>query len=126
MAYDSPNYNIRNEQFSGESGGGATTEYMRFRRFQKMRVKAVHAVVTVAGTTTGHGFDIYHGTTSKGTLPVLGTSAAGVAVSNTSIDFEVPSSKSASSRWPMRPARRTSSTSMRTLRTAWSLHNIRP
>ncbi|MGH8761157.1 MAG: hypothetical protein ACREVZ_04720 [Burkholderiales bacterium] len=91
MSYDSPNYTVRNEQFSGEAGGGATTEYMRFRRFQKMRIKAVHAVVTVAGTTTGHGFDIYHGTTSKGTLPVLGTSAAGVTASNATIDFDVAS-----------------------------------
>ncbi|MGH2362043.1 MAG: hypothetical protein ACRDGM_16075 [bacterium] len=91
MAYDSPNYTVRNEQFAGEAGGGATTEYTKFRRFQKMRVKAAHAVVTVAGTATGHGFDIYHGTTSKGTLPLLGTSAAGVAVSNTALDFDVAS-----------------------------------
>lgn len=91
MAYDSANYTVRNEQFAGEAGGAGTTEYTKFRRFQKMRVKAAHAVVTVAGTATAHGFDIFHGTTSVGTFPVLGTSAAGVMVSNTAIDFDVAS-----------------------------------
>lgn len=91
MPYDSPNYTIRNEQFAGEAGGAATTEYAKFRRFQKMRLRAVHAVVTVAGTATAHGFDIFHGTTSVGALPVLGTSAAGVKVKNDAIDFDVAS-----------------------------------
>lgn len=90
MAYDSPQYTVRHESFAGEAGGGATTEYTKFRRFQKMRMKAVHALVTVAGTSTAHGLDIYHGTTSVGTL-ALGTSAAGVIVSNTDVDFDVAS-----------------------------------
>lgn len=90
MAYDSPGYTVRNEQWAGEAGGGATTEYDKFRRFQKMRVKAYHAVVSVAGTTTGHGFDLYHGTTSKGSI-VLGTSAAGVTGSDAAVDFDVAS-----------------------------------
>jgi hypothetical protein len=92
MAYDSPNFTVRNEAFAGEAGGGATTEYTKFRRFQKMRLRAVHAVVTVVGTTTGHGLDIYHGTTSKGTM-LLGTSAAGSLVSNTTVDFDVASTE---------------------------------
>lgn len=90
MSYDSPNFNVRAEQFAGEAGGGATTEYAKFRRFQKMRVKAAHVVVTVAGTSTAHGFDLYHGTTSVATF-ALGTSAAGVALSNSTIDFDVAS-----------------------------------
>jgi hypothetical protein len=90
MAYDSANYTVRNEQFAGEAGGTATTEYVKFRRFQKMRMKAAHAVVTVAGTTTAHGFDVYHGTTSKGSI-TLGTSAAGALASNATIDFDVAS-----------------------------------
>ena len=90
MAYDSANYTIRNEQFAGEAGGGATTEYLKFRRFQKTRVKAVHAVVTVAGTNAGHGLDIYNGTASVGTIS-LGTAAAGVSASNSAVDFDVAS-----------------------------------
>jgi hypothetical protein len=90
MSYDSPQYTMREEEFAGEAGGGATTEYTKFRRFQKMRMKAVHAVVTVAGTSTAHGLDIYNGTTSVGTL-LLGTSAAGSIVDNTTVDFDVAS-----------------------------------
>lgn len=90
MAYDSPGYTVRNEHFAGEAGGGATTEYLKFRRFQKCRVKAVHAVVTVAGTNAGHGLDIYNGTASVGTIS-LGTSAAGVTASNSTVDFDVAS-----------------------------------
>ena len=85
--YDSPNHTVRNEHFAGEAGGGATTEYVKFRRFQKARVKAVHAVVTVAGTNAGHGFDIYNGTTSVATIS-LGTSAAGASAKLT-VDFDV-------------------------------------
>lgn len=76
MAYDDPDYQIRREQFAGEAGGAATTEYTKFRAFQATRLKKVHAAVTVAGTTTAHGFDVYHGTTSIGTI-ALGTSTAG-------------------------------------------------
>ena len=87
MAYDSVNALVRNEWFAGEAGGGATTEYLKFRRFQKMRVKAVHAVITVAGTNAGHGLDIYSGTTSVATI-ALGTAAAGgTGIANT--DFDV-------------------------------------
>ncbi len=78
MAYDDADFGIRREQFAGEAGGAATTEYTKFRSFQAARLKKVHAAVTTAGTTTAHGVDVYHGTTSIGTI-VLGTSAAGVA-----------------------------------------------
>ena len=77
MNYDHPNYIVRRENFAGEAGGGATTEYAKFRAFQAARLKKVHVAVTTAGTATGHGFDVYHGTTSIGTI-ALSTSAAGV------------------------------------------------
>lgn len=80
MAYDHPNITVTREYFAGEAGGAATTEYTKFRQFQKIKLKNVHAVVTTAGTTTGHALDIYHGTTSIGTI-ALSTSAAGVGVS---------------------------------------------
>lgn len=78
MSYDDPDFSIRREQFAGEAGGGATTEYGKFRVFQASRLKKVHAAVTVAGTTTGHGFAVYHGTASIGAI-TLGTAAAGSA-----------------------------------------------
>lgn len=87
MAYDDPDFLVRREAFGGESGGGATTEYCKFRSFQKMRLKAVHAVVTVAGTATTHALNIYHGTSSIGAIS-LGTSAAGVTASSSVLDEE--------------------------------------
>ncbi len=79
MAYDDPDFTIRQEQFAGEAGGAATTEYCKFRRFQKTRLKKVHASVTTAGTATAHGFDVYQGTSSVGTIALSTTAAAGAA-----------------------------------------------
>lgn len=76
MGYSDPNYTVRREDFGGEAGGGATTEYCKFRHFQKMRLNKVHAIVTTAGTATTHKLDVYHGTTSIGTI-ALSTSTAG-------------------------------------------------
>ena len=68
MAYDSPNSTVRREFFAGESGGAATTEYSKFRSFQAARLKAVQVAVTTAGTAATHKLDIYHGTTSIGSI----------------------------------------------------------
>jgi len=76
MTYADPNATVRREYFAGEAGGGATTEYGKFRSFQKARLKKVHAVVTVAGTATTHKLDVYHGTTSISSIS-LSTAAAG-------------------------------------------------
>ncbi|THF55920.1 hypothetical protein [Pseudothauera rhizosphaerae] len=90
MSYDDPNFQIRRERYAGEAGGSATTEYGKFRSFQKIRLKAVHAVVTVAGTATTHKLDILHGTTSIGAI-ALSTSTAGVKSSSTTLDRSVGS-----------------------------------
>ena len=74
-SYMHPTYTVRREQF-GTTVAGATTEGCKFRAFLKMRLVKVHAAVVTAGTSTAHGFDIYHGTTSIGTI-ALGTSTAG-------------------------------------------------
>lgn len=76
MSYDNPDFVVRREHFAGEAGGAATTEYTKFRSFQAARLKKVHVVASVAGTTTGHGFNVFHGTTSIGSI-VLGTQTAG-------------------------------------------------
>ena len=78
MAYDDPDFSIRREFFAGEAGGAATTEYCKFRTFQKALLKKVHAVVTTAGTATTHAINVYSGTTSIGAI-ALSTSAAGVS-----------------------------------------------
>jgi hypothetical protein len=75
--FSEPNAVVRREYFGGEAGGGATTTYSKFRSFQKARLKRVIAAVTVAGTATAHKLDVFHGTTSIGSI-ALGTSAAGV------------------------------------------------
>lgn len=87
MAYDSPDYLIRREAMF-TTIAGATTEGAKFRSFQKMRLKNVHAAVVTAGTATTHGYDVYHGTASIGTI-ALSTSAAGVTASSGVLDAVV-------------------------------------
>jgi len=89
--YDSPNADIRREALGqNEAGGGGTTEYAKFHSFQKMRLKKVHAVVTTAGTATGHGFGVFNGTTSIGTI-ALSTNAALSSASSALLDSDVAS-----------------------------------
>ena len=88
MAYDNPEYMIRREQCMPPTTAGATLDGSRFRHFQAVRLKKVHAAVITAGTAAGHGFTIRNGTTSIGTI-TLGTSAAGVTASTALLDSVV-------------------------------------
>ncbi|MBF0422972.1 MAG: hypothetical protein HQL73_08270 [Magnetococcales bacterium] len=85
MSYTDPDFLVRREHCAGEAGGAATTEYARFASFQKARLKKVHAVVTTAGTTTNHGFDVYSGTSSIGSIP-LGSAAAGLSAASATLN----------------------------------------
>lgn len=76
MSYSEPNAAVRREFFAGEAGGAATTEYTKFRSFQKAKLKNVHIAVSVLGTATAHKFDVFHGTTSFATIAVS-TAAVG-------------------------------------------------
>ena len=87
MAYDDPNSQVRREAFF-TTAAGATTDGAKFRHFQAMRLKKVHAAVLTAGTATGHGYTIKNGTTSIGTI-ALSTSAAGVTASSGLLDSTV-------------------------------------
>lgn len=78
--FSEPNATVRREHFAGETTAGATTESCKFRSYQKMKLKNVHAVVTTAGTAAGHKLDVFRGTTSVGTIS-LGTSVAGASAS---------------------------------------------
>ncbi|MCK0507910.1 hypothetical protein [Aromatoleum anaerobium] len=89
MAYDDPDYSIRRES-AHITTAGATTEGAKFRLFQAARLKKVHAAVITAGTATTHGYDVYHGTTSIGTI-ALSTSAAGVTASSALLDRAIGS-----------------------------------
>lgn len=73
--YMEATYNVRREHFA-TTVAGATTEGAKFRSFMKLRLKKVHVAVVTAGTATTHGYDVYHGTTSIGTI-ALSTSTAG-------------------------------------------------
>ncbi len=95
MSYDAPDFAITREQFAGEAGGAAATEYAKFRSFQSARLKKVHAVVTVAGTATDHGFEMYHGDDSMGVL-ALGTSTAGTKAHSELLDHTLESLSSVS------------------------------
>ena len=85
--YDSPNNTIRREA-AFITVAGATTEGAKFRAYQQFKLKAVHAAVITAGTATGHGYDVYRGTTSVGTI-ALGTSTAGVTADSATLNLTV-------------------------------------
>lgn len=89
MSYNDPNYTVRREEM-GVAGGAATTEYAKFRVFQAARLKKVHAIVVTAGTVTGHGLDVYSGTTSIGTI-ALSTNTAGYVAHSALLDATVAS-----------------------------------
>ena len=85
--YDSPNRVVRREHFIN-APAGATTALGKKRHFQAMVLKAVHATVITAGTVTGHGYDIYNGTTSIASI-TLGLSAAEVVVSSNVLNADI-------------------------------------
>lgn len=89
MAYDSPNSTVRREFCSPIAAAGATTESNKFRSFQAMRLKKVHATVVVAGTATTHGYNVFKGTTSVGAI-ALSTSTAGVSASSGALNVDFP------------------------------------
>jgi hypothetical protein len=89
MGYDNPEYQIRRTAcYETAAGNGAVGA--KFASFQKLRLKAAHAIVTTAGTSAGHTLTIKNGTTALGTM-TLGTSAAGVTASVTGLDSTVES-----------------------------------
>jgi hypothetical protein len=88
--YSEANCAVRREHCTPPTTAGATTEGAKFRQFQKFKLKAAHAYVVTAGTTTGHGYDVYRGTTSVGTI-ALGTSTAGSSASSATLNLEVSS-----------------------------------
>jgi hypothetical protein len=87
-SYADPNATIDREFFAGEAGGGATTEYCKFRSFQAAKLKAVHVAVTTAGTATAHKLDIYHGTTSIASIS-LSTSTAGTLANSSTLNEDL-------------------------------------
>lgn len=88
-SYSDPNAAVRREA-DRITVAGATTEGAKFRSFQALKLKKVHAAVITAGTAVGHGYDVYHGTTSVGAI-ALGTSAAGVKASSATLNLSVAS-----------------------------------
>lgn len=90
MSYDDPNFAIRREYTATPAAAGATTESNKFRSFQAIRLKKAHAYVVTAGTATTHGYNVFHGTTSIGTI-ALSTSTAGVVASSALLDRLVAS-----------------------------------
>lgn len=75
-SYADPNYTVRREHCPGEVGAAASTDYGKFAMFQALKLVAVHLALTVAGTNTAAGVDIYVGTDSVGAI-TFGTAAAG-------------------------------------------------
>ncbi len=88
MGYADPNFTVRRESCH-LTAAGATTEGAKFRQFQQFRLKKVHAAVITAGTATTHGYDVYHGTTSIGTI-ALSTSVAGSVAHSGLLNETIP------------------------------------
>lgn len=86
--YSDPNYAVRREFCTPPTTAGATTEGAKFRSFQKMLLKKVHAAVIVAGTATTHGYNVFNGTTSIGTI-ALSTSGTNITASSALLNSEV-------------------------------------
>lgn len=75
--YTDPAYHVPQlASFPAEAGGASAGIYSRIAPVAAGKIRNVSLVVTVAGTTTGNGFDIMLGTTSIGNV-TLGTQAAG-------------------------------------------------
>lgn len=87
MGYADPNFTVRREA-DRITVAGATTEGAKFRAFQALKLKKVHVAVITAGTATTHGYDVYHGTTSIGTI-ALSTSTAGSVGHSATLDRTV-------------------------------------
>lgn len=85
-SYDHPNYTVRREAHQTTVAGNGTILY--FRHYQKIRLKAVHAAVAVAGTAATNTFVVKSGTTALGTF-ALSTSTQGVTSSIDVTDTDV-------------------------------------
>lgn len=90
MAYSDANYAVRREHCTPPTTAGATTNGGKFRSFQKILLKKVHAAVVTAGTNAGHGYNVFNGTTSIGSIS-LGTSGTNVTASSGLLNSEVAS-----------------------------------
>ena len=88
MAYSDANYTVRREHCTPPTTAGATTEGGKFRSFQKVKLIKAHAAVLTAGTNAGHGYNVFNGTTSIGTI-ALGTSGTNVTASSGLLNSEV-------------------------------------
>ena len=86
QSYDHPNNTVVREHHMTTVAGNASIKY--FRHFQKMRLKAVHLAVNVAGTATTNTFIPKSGTTALGTFAMT-TSTQGVTSSIDVADTDV-------------------------------------
>jgi len=80
MSYDDPNATVQREISFAEIGGAATTAYAKFRAKQKGVLKNIHLVVTTAGTTDAHAFEVVVGAGTVATM-TCGTQTAGSIIS---------------------------------------------
>lgn len=86
--YDHPNCVVRREAGHTTVAGNAAVS-ARFFQYQKFRLKNIHVMVAVAGTTAGNTLLFKNGTTALTTC-TLGTNTAGYTTS-LGIAADVPS-----------------------------------
>lgn len=89
MAYDDAAFSIRREINAPNIAGADEASMAKFLQFQATRLKAVHALVCVAGTSTAAGLDVFIGTASVAEV-ILGEDEPGSVVHSGRIDLDVP------------------------------------
>jgi hypothetical protein len=75
MAYDHPQYVVRQAAHIKLPATAASTSVAKFLAFTAMKIKSVNTIVGIAGTSTNAGWDFLNGTSSVGGV-VVGTSVA--------------------------------------------------
>lgn len=90
MSYDHPTYVSRNMTPIAVPAVAASTSGAKFLAFSAIKIKRVGAIVAVAGTATGAGWDILNGTTSVGGI-TAGTSVANSVLTPVTTDITLAS-----------------------------------
>lgn len=75
MAYDHPQYTVRQAAHIKLPATAASTSVAKFLAFTAMKIKSVNTIVGIAGTHTAAGWDFLNGTSSVGGVTV-GTAVA--------------------------------------------------
>lgn len=90
MAYDHPQYIVRQAAHIKLPATAASTSVAKFLAFTAMKIKSVNAIVGIAGTHTAAGWDFLNGTSSVAGV-TAGTSVAATLLTEASFNTTLAS-----------------------------------